>query len=96
MGLLLLYLLWAEKEISIHPPRMGWDQPTEEQLREVAEISIHPPRMGWDLMPLCSVFFAVLISIHPPRMGWDEDWMKLIPLNPISIHPPRMGWDVNI
>ena len=34
-------------EISIHPPRAGWDLTTREVIK-VIKISIHPPRAGWD------------------------------------------------
>ena len=37
--------------ISIHPPRVGWDEEELAELRK-ADISIHPPRVGWDR---CSV-----------------------------------------
>ena len=34
-------------EISIHPPRVGWDQAVIRQPLQLL-ISIHPPRVGWD------------------------------------------------
>ena len=33
--------------ISIHPPRVGWDQ-VKMSSSTVVPISIHPPRVGWD------------------------------------------------
>ena len=33
--------------ISIHPPRVGWDFLPHEYFR-IVDISIHPPRVGWD------------------------------------------------
>ena len=34
-------------EISIHPPREGWDK-QQAYITAYNEISIHPPREGWD------------------------------------------------
>ena len=68
---------WAEEHldgdsyISIHPPRMGWDNMVQFELLMQDEISIHPPRMGWDFVIYCNHMHTSLISIHPPRMGWD-------------------------
>ena len=56
--------------ISIHPPRVGWDPRTELQWWG-REISIHPPRVGWDVVLQIVVAHFQLISIHPPRVGWD-------------------------
>ena len=80
------------RQISIHPPREGWDLLGRSAL-PVFPISIHPPREGWDEQ--AGEDAADLeISIHPPREGWDvfkctwttREWV-------ISIHPPREGWD---
>ena len=61
----------AETGISIHPPRVGWDDvPRLPILRY--DISIHPPRVGWDFAPL-RLSPEALISIHPPRVGWDDE-----------------------
>ena len=35
-------------EISIHPPREGWDALRVDALQLQLDISIHPPREGWD------------------------------------------------
>ena len=40
--------------ISIHPPRVGWDQWLEPD-GLLLLISIHPPRVGWDPTALCPV-----------------------------------------
>ena len=58
--------------ISIHPPRVGWDNTQADGLPD-ADISIHPPRVGWDLFGGVRHFGDVMpISIHPPRVGWDS------------------------
>ena len=56
--------------ISIHPPRAGWD--VKDMLPEDDEqiISIHPPRAGWDYVQVFGLV-SQHISIHPPRAGWD-------------------------
>ena len=36
--------------ISIHPPRVGWDQ-KKKRRKARRKISIHPPRVGWDPPP---------------------------------------------
>ena len=79
-------------DISIHPPRMGWDFIKFQDLISELDISIHPPRMGWDCFS-CSTASRSSISIHPPRMGWDKSCKEGDMLTDISIHPPRMGWD---
>ena len=35
-------------EISIHPPREGWDAGIADHVEGLHFISIHPPREGWD------------------------------------------------
>ena len=80
-------------EISIHPPRVGWDIHTKEEAERYF-ISIHPPRVGWDAaITLClssSVYF------NPPTpCGVGRPLMSKMPeMYAISIHPPRVGWDV--
>ena len=80
-------------QISIHPPRVGWDSRLLEARCKSAQISIHPPRVGWDegfhMLPLVKP-----ISIHPPRVGWDHRVCCGDPTGHISIHPPRVGWDL--
>ena len=77
--------------ISIHPPRGGWD-PHPRNFRYQRPISIHPPRGGWDDIGDI-VGTTDIISIHPPRGGWDI-LDKFDPTGAtISIHPPRGGWD---
>ena len=41
-------LLEKYRRISIHPPRVGWDEPGGEA-PSMGAISIHPPRVGWDI-----------------------------------------------
>ena len=40
--------LYMAAEISIHPPREGWDRRQGYRLPSERNISIHPPREGWD------------------------------------------------
>ena len=65
--------MWNDLLISIHPPRVGWDDDGAESASNVG-ISIHPPRVGWDYKADKSTY-VYLISIHPPRVGWDTDEM---------------------
>ena len=58
-------------EISIHPPREGWDARLIDLIVEDCKISIHPPREGWDIGEV-SKPADLTISIHPPREGWDR------------------------
>ena len=79
-------------EISIHPPRMGWDSA---DLKSTAEptISIHPPRMGWDLGQRRKHCPIPLFQSTHPAWGGTPSLFSAILCNSISIHPPRMGWD---
>ena len=36
------------RDISIHPPLVGWDKPTGAEIAKLT-ISIHPPLVGWDI-----------------------------------------------
>ena len=60
----------AERRISIHPSRVGWDDGTGITAGKVT-ISIHPSRVGWDL-PTAPPTRRATISIHPSRVGWDN------------------------
>ena len=78
-------------DISIHPPREGWDHfPVETVLG--GTISIHPPREGWD-DPHSGISAARVISIHPPREGWDAQYpnQMRLPFGFQSTHPVRGG-----
>ncbi len=55
--------------ISIHPPRVGWDNVRDCDVSR-GDISIHPPRVGWDTAA-ATICKTITISIHPPRVGWD-------------------------
>ena len=57
-------------DISIHPPRAGWDGGLVND-DGVVRISIHPPRAGWDNGHALLLALRY-ISIHPPRAGWDS------------------------
>ena len=83
----------AAIEISIHPPREGWDGLFAFQGSFPARPfqSTHPVRGG-------TYFFfvpnrLVWISIHPPREGWDtrKSTHKETPRTFQSTHPVRGG-----
>ena len=80
-------------QISIHPPRGGWDAVW---IREISNHwpfqSTHPVGGGTSIRAPGRA--SPPISIHPPRGGWDrhQPCMGLHPV--ISIHPPRGGWDL--
>ena len=78
--------------ISIHPPREGWDL-VWEHWKEFFGISIHPPREGWDDDAVTTANTAWDISIHPPREGWDERCVICVHIyNGFqSTHPVRGG-----
>ena len=59
-----------EFDISIHPPRVGWDRKGVASRKGGWKISIHPPRVGWD-NEFVQRKAVHNISIHPPRVGWD-------------------------
>ena len=80
-------------DISIHPPRAGWDVDHAKGV-PAKDISIHPPRAGWDAIR-AGYSAKTAISIHPPRAGWDVVIVpETAPVFNISIHPPRAGWGV--
>ena len=57
--------------ISIHPPRVGWDDAVCDGLLEIDRFqSTHPVWGGTIASILASKTRP--ISIHPPRVGWDE------------------------
>ena len=83
-------------QISIHPPRAGWDvKHFGISTREIG-ISIHPPRAGWD--QLINGNSIETINFNPPtpcgvgRSGTGA----LSDVSRISIHPPRAGWDWHV
>ena len=58
-------------EISIHPPREGWDKAVSEgKYNKVEFQSTHPVRGGTGGGMMCK--WLQDISIHPPREGWDS------------------------
>ena len=63
--------LYQLTQISIHPPREGWDPLSKWSRTRTKEFqSTHPARGGTSLF--YSFFAKFLISIHPPREGWDH------------------------
>ena len=80
------------EEISIHPPRAGWDMEQREQDAFLG-ISIHPPRAGWD--GNIDAYKVWRDDFNPPTpcgVGLGEFCGKIFVIV-ISIHPPRAGWD---
>ena len=79
-------------DISIHPPRGGWDFQIP-LVTPIASISIHPPRGGWDHFPLS--FQSVKMDFNPPTPwgGGTGATEGSYNIGGISIHPPRGGWD---
>ena len=58
------------KKISIHPPRMGWDQMPSERCFLAKNFNPPTPHgVGQQVRISMHIYFQ--ISIHPPRMGWD-------------------------
>ena len=82
------------RDISIHPPRVGWDNGDlcrSEYIRRFQ--STHPV---WGGTTENSYGGSVIrISIHPPRVGWDPVQHVSPQQRGISIHPPRVGWDLS-
>ena len=59
------------KEISIHPPRVGWDQWNSYAGREWKRFQSTHPVWGGTCCPVYYRHSHHQISIHPPRVGWD-------------------------
>ena len=51
-------------EISIHPPRVGWDPLLPFRGASMSAISIHPPRVGWDSLSTIPERWEV--NFNPP------------------------------
>ena len=51
-------------DISIHPPREGWDALAAIINPPALNISIHPPREGWDDVGI--LFFRLAGDFNPP------------------------------
>ena len=73
-------------DISIHPPREGWDELGGGEAGADVLISIHPPREGWD-QPSRLYFLIITISIHPPREGWDLSLLVFVSSR-VYFNPP--------
>ena len=54
----------GDVNISIHPPRVGWDPNRVLRLWLLHSISIHPPRVGWDYR--VSLLFLHRFYFNPP------------------------------
>ena len=91
----MLSLLSQHLQISIHPPREGWDLLAGVQIISNSKFqSTHPVRGGTWFVHYSE--FGIIISIHPPREGWDRFRLKYGWILRISIHPPREGWDLSL
>ena len=78
--------------ISIHPPRVGWD---EQALKKAQSyLNFNPPTpcgvgLAYGGVGACPTGFQ---STHPV-WGGTEMQGNIGQLGKISIHPPRVGWD---
>ena len=87
-----MFLALLPFQISIHPPRVGWDCKSRSTLHFY--VHFNPPTpCGVGRIPLMSSKPRLSISIHPPRVGWDTGKRGGAADRMISIHPPRVGWD---
>ena len=60
-----------EGDISIHPPREGWDCSVDAAFNTILAFqSTHPVRGGTTACWVSGIG-GNFISIHPPREGWD-------------------------
>ena len=78
--------------ISIHPPRVGWDQSLI--YIKATCIDFNPPTpCGVGLRDCCNLYISCQFqSTHPVWGGTVVDDVAFADPN-ISIHPPRVGWD---
>ena len=82
-------------EISIHPPREGWDLSCCWLGKAMEQFqSTHPVRGGTTYRSFRKRRYRFQ-STHPVRGGTDP-WTDADQLAAISIHPPREGWDNSI
>ena len=82
-------------DISIHPPRAGWDL-HQVSTSYAVPISIHPPRAGWDCRLLRRLRRRGYFNPPTPcGVGRRGTWPCFAGLG-ISIHPPRAGWDLTL
>ena len=63
-GTIWIPLRYSLFQISIHPPRAGWDHIFRHSKIQQSLISIHPPRAGWDLT--CGRNPACRRNFNPP------------------------------
>ena len=86
------YDLYAYFDISIHPPRAGWDWIAVIQ-GEMRRISIHPPRAGWDSRAISTNLQSKLFqSTHPVRGGTTVEFAVIVTdIVFQSTHPVRGG-----
>ena len=85
----IIYGMYEDAKISIHPPLVGWDK---QQLSDLGYqiISIHPPLVGWDAVLLINKDMLP-ISIHPPLVGWDMAFTPLLTLHQYFNPPTPCG-----
>ena len=73
-------------QISIHPPRVGWDYLYFKYVVDPRKFqSTHPVWGGTP--PLARSDLGLIISIHPPRVGWDYPGGPM-PAAPSYFNPP--------
>ena len=94
VGLWRVRYFTASVEISIHPPRVGWDCGACGTLPPAWRFQSTHPAWGGTGTAGKGVGKPECISIHPPRVGWDTGMAPQVGVSmEISIHPPRVGWD---
>ena len=75
-------------DISIHPPRVGWDTTEADRSSDRSYFNPPTPCGVGPVMP-SQVTGRVTISIHPPRVGWDPErtFVSVVSLTFQSTHP---------
>ena len=82
-----------EVDISIHPPRVGWDLAYMMLHSGLQRFQSTHPVWGGTSYSLLLVVSVVFQSTHPVWGGTANP--EKYQYNPvISIHPPRVGWDI--
>ena len=85
----------GQRQISIHPPREGWDRTRCLcASARTAFQSTHPARGGTRQTRWACSRNLEFQSTHPARGGTQRARLDVCPALVISIHPPREGWDI--
>ena len=96
VGPLYPYAPLAFFDISIHPPRMGWDSHVRVHQSAAPQFqSTHPAWGGTAYVLLLAIHKRYFNPPTPHGVG-PACPVKSEGAGRISIHPPRMGWDVRL